>query len=110
MTAGDAFGEAPQWKAYPHHCCLDGIILMALNHELGGTGARKKAPYGALGNIWQWINASKSVTPRQNLFREDEFFVRLVCRSHPGPQPLVEKDVFCVEGFELWILSSADFL
>jgi len=36
--------------------------------------------------------------------------VRLVSGSHPGPQPLIEKDVFGVEGFELRILSRADFL
>jgi hypothetical protein len=36
--------------------------------------------------------------------------VGLVCGSHPGAQPLVEQDVFGVEGFELRILSGADFL
>ncbi len=52
----------------------------------------------------------KGVSTWQNLFREDEFFVGLVCGSHPGAQPLVEQDVFGVEGLELRILSSADFL
>ena len=53
---------------------------------------------------------SKGVTTGQNLFREDEVFVRLVGRCHPGTQTFIEKNVLRVEGFELGVLSGADFL
>ena len=46
----------------------------------------------------------------QNLFREDEVFVRLVRRCHPGTQTFIEKDVPGVEGLEFGIFCSADLL
>merc|ERR1712100_757426 len=46
----------------------------------------------------------------QNLFREDEVFVRLVSRCHPGTQTFIQKNVLGVEGLEFRILSSADLL
>merc|ERR1712216_283917 len=52
----------------------------------------------------------ESVTTGQNLFREDEVFVRLVSRGHPGTQTFIQKDVLGVEGLEFGIFCSADFL
>merc|ERR1712205_175403 len=52
----------------------------------------------------------KGVSTWQNLFREDEVFVRLVSRCHPGTQTFIQKNVLGVEGLEFGILSSADFL
>merc|ERR1712216_66232 len=52
----------------------------------------------------------ESVTTGQNLFREDEVFVRLVSRCHPGTQTFIQKDVLGVESLEFGIFCSADFL
>ena len=52
----------------------------------------------------------ESVTAGQNLFREDEVFVRLVSRCHPGTQTFIQKNVLGVEGLKFGVLSSADFL
>jgi len=107
MTAGDAFGSSPE-SIEPRHCCLNNSILTAL-HQKQSRRRTKKAPCGALEELRR-RSPLKGVSTWQNLFREDEFFVGLVCGSHPGAQPLVEQDVFGVEGFELRILSRADFL
>jgi hypothetical protein len=56
------------------------------------------------------MNQSKSVTTGQNLFREDEVFVWLVSRCHPGTQTFIQKNVLGVEGLKFGVLSSADFL
>jgi hypothetical protein len=53
---------------------------------------------------------SKSVTAGQNLFREDEVFMRLVSRCHPGTQTFIQQDVLGVEGFKFGVLSGANLL
>merc|ERR1712216_971026 len=54
--------------------------------------------------------ALKGVSTGQNLFREDEVFVRLVSRCHPGTQTFIQQNVLGVEGLKFGVLSSADFL
>ena len=53
---------------------------------------------------------SKGVTAGQDLFGEDEVFVRLVGRSHPGAEAFVQKNVLRVEGLKFGVFGSTEFL
>jgi hypothetical protein len=49
---------------------------------------------------------SESVAAWQNLFREDEIFVRLVSRCHPGTQTFIQQNVLGVEGLKFGVLTT----
>ena len=55
------------------------------------------------------LSESESVAAGQNLFREDEVFVWLGSRCHPGTQTFIQKDVLGVEGLEFGIFCCSDF-
>jgi hypothetical protein len=56
------------------------------------------------------ISRLQSVTARQNFFGELEILMRLVLRSHPRTDPLVQQNVLGVEGFKFGVFRRAQLL
>merc|ERR1712205_91358 len=94
----------PAWATWAPSRRPDRLIRRALpDHQAYPVESRSLPPVAPRPGL-------ESVTTGQNLFREDEVFVRLVSRCHPGTQTFIQKDVLGVEGLEFGIFCSADFL
>merc|ERR1712216_454619 len=94
----------PAWATWAPSRRPDRLIRRALpDHQAYPVDGRSLPPVAPRPGL-------ESVTAGKNLFREDEVFVRLVSRCHPGTQSFIEKDVLGVEGLEFGIFCSADFL
>ena len=52
----------------------------------------------------------QSVTARQNFLRELKVFMRLVLRSHPSANPLIQENILGVERLKLGVFRCPDFL
>jgi hypothetical protein len=74
------------------------------------VGCKKKNPYLIgrsfgfmfLGNLLTQI-VLESITARQHFFRELELFVRLILRSHPSADALIQQNVFGVKSFKFGV-------
>merc|ERR1711881_780427 len=94
----------PAWATWAPSSRPDRLIRRALpDHQAYPVDGRSLPPVAPRPGL-------ESVTTGQNLFREDEVFVRLVSRCHPGTQTFIEKDVLGVEGLEFGIFCCADLL
>merc|ERR1712216_228314 len=94
----------PAWATWAPSRRPDRLIRRALpDHQAYPVEERSLPPVAPRPGL-------KGVSTGQNLFREDEVFVRLVSRCHPGTQTFIQKDVLGVEGLEFGIFCSADFL
>merc|ERR1711871_1206535 len=94
----------PAWATWAPSRRPDRLIRRALpDHQAYPVESRSLPPVAPRPGL-------ESVTTGQNLFREDEVFVWLVSRCHPGTQTFIQKNVLGVEGLEFRILSSADLL
>merc|ERR1712216_807493 len=94
----------PAWATWAPSRRPDRLIRRALpDHQAYPVELRSLPPVAPRPGL-------ESVTTGQNLFREDEVFVRLVSRCHPGTQTFIQKDVLGVEGLEFGIFCSADLL
>merc|ERR1712205_129484 len=94
----------PAWATWAPSRRPDRLIRRALpDHQAYPVELRSLPPVAPRPGL-------ESVTTGQNLFREDEVFVWLVSRCHPGTQSFVQKDVFGVEGPEFGIFRCANLL
>merc|ERR1712159_47565 len=94
----------PAWATWAPSRRPDRLIRRALpDHQAYPVELRSLPPVAIRPEL-------KGVSTGQNLFREDEVFVRLVSRCHPGTQTFIQKDVLGVEGLEFGIFCSADLL
>merc|ERR1712216_68603 len=94
----------PAWATWAPSSRPDRLMRRALPaHQAKPVDSRSLPPVAIRPEL-------KGVSTGQNLFREDEVFVRLVSRCHPGTQTFIQKDVLGVEGLKFGIFCSADFL